>query len=59
MSHEEEMPTCKEILEYQDNESENEIEQDQIFFMNQTNNESKINDNIWIVDSGTSYHMTN
>ena len=27
--------------------------------MNQTTNESKINDNIWIADSGASCHMTN
>ena len=31
MSHEEEMPICEEILEYQNNESEDEIEQGQVF----------------------------
>ena len=59
MAHEGKVPICEEISEYQDNENEVEIEQDQVFFMNQTTNESKINDNIWIADSGASCHMTN
>ena len=37
MLHEEEvLSICEEILEYQNNESDNEIEQDQVFLMNQT-----------------------
>ena len=59
MAHEGKVPICQVISEYQDNENKVEIEQDQVFFMNQTTNESKINDNIWIADSGASCHMTN
>ena len=47
------------MIEYQDYESEVEIEQDRVFFMNQMTNESKINNNIWMVNSGVSSHMTN
>ena len=56
-SHEEKVSTSKEISEYWNDENEVKSKQDQILFMNQSTNESKINDKI--VDSGTSYHMTN
>ena len=35
------------------------MKQDKVLFMNQTTNEAKINENIWIADSGASCHMTN
>ena len=47
------------LLPHQDNKNKLKIEQDQVFFMNQTRNESKINNNMWIVDSSASCHMTN
>ena len=59
MSHEEKVPTCKEISEYWDDENEVKNKLDQALFMNQNMNESKIDDNIWIADSGASCHMTN
>ena len=59
MSHEEEMPICKEILENQDNKNEDVIEQDKVFFLNQVTNESKVNDNIWITKSCASCHIIN
>ena len=59
MWHEEEVPICEGIFEYQDNKSGNEIEQDLVFFMNQTINKSIMNNNIWIVNSGASCHMPN
>ena len=59
MGHEEKVPICKETLEYQDNKSEVEMKQNKVLFMNHTTNEAKINENIWIADSGASCHMTN
>ena len=56
MLYEDEVPIYEKIYEYQDNESEDEIEQDQVFFMNQTTKESKINNDIWIANCGASCH---
>ena len=59
MSHEEEVQTCKVISEYSDNEKEIKDKEDKVLFVNQTQAEAKINDNLWIADSGASCHMTN
>ena len=59
MAHKEKVPTCNEISEYWDDENEVKSKRDQDRFMNQNMNKSKINDNIWIADSGASCHMIN
>ena len=59
MSHEEEVPICRKILEDQDNVNEDENEPDQVFFMIRQQMKPKEMDNFWIADSGASCLMTN